>query len=97
MLFTVAFFGYYGSAPDAGYTVYDGSGGTIIARTTIGVVSLGGNAFQAVISDDDLETPSSVVWDDGLGVNADPIAYNGPASFNGTIVLTADDLLPEGT
>jgi len=96
MLFPVIFLGYYASAPDAGYTLYNGAGGVVISRTTSGVVSLGNNAFQVVISTDDLPVPSTLVWDDGLGISADPIAYNGPVAFNGTIVLTADDLLPEG-
>lgn len=93
MLFSVIFLGYYNESPDAGYTVKDGSGTVVIARTTSGVIDLGGNAFQVVISDEELPVPSVVIWDDGLGINAEPIAYNGSGGGSGgNVVIIKDDL-----
>lgn len=91
MIFSVVFLGYYVSAPSAGYTVYDAAGGVLTARTTSGVVSLGGNAFQVDITSP--VNPSTLVWDDGLGVSAEPESYNGGATFSGNIIILQDDLI----
>jgi hypothetical protein len=53
-------------------------------------VSLGGNAFQVDIASP--VTPSTIVWDDGLGTSSSPEAYNG-ASGDVTVVILQDDLI----
>lgn len=91
MIFSVTFLGYYASAPSAGYTIYNAAGGIITARTTSGVVSLGGNAFQVNIASP--VNPSTLVWDDALGVSSEPESYNGGATFSGTVLIVNDDLI----
>lgn len=92
-LFTVTFSGFYASLPAVGYTVLAADGSTIQARTTSGVVSLGGGAFQAVIAAPPLVADaSSVLWDDGLG-NSAVSAYNvSGGGDSGNVVVIKDDL-----
>lgn len=92
MLFTVTFLGYYASTPSAGYTVFAADGSVLTARTIAGVVPLGHNAFQVAIATDDLTVPSTILWDDGLGTYAEPIAYNGASGGGGDTILVNDDL-----
>lgn len=91
MIFSVLFMGYYNTAPAAGYTVFASDGSIITARTTSGVVSLGGNAFQVNIASP--VNPSTLVWDDALGVSSEPESYNGGATFSGTVLIVNDDLI----
>lgn len=92
MLFAVIFLGYYATEPSAGYTVFAADGSVLTARTTAGVVSLGGNAFQ--VDTGSPVNPSTIIWDDGLGTYSEPEAYNGAGGGGGggDTIIVNDDL-----
>lgn len=66
-----------------GYTVTSTDGTIRIARTTVGIVHLGGGVYEAVTNFDTDWGGGKIVWDDGSNVAAETFEVPGASAGSG--------------